>query len=367
MRIFFSRRFEGGAAALAAAIAIAIASGMLASGCANSAGSNQDTTPAYSTFLYMTDTSNGHVCTYDPSTHTVSSSSLLTTKAGNAAGEIQFYKGIGYVAMGYGGVYYFDPSATAPSATLLTGSGSLDAEYFAFYSAKKAYVSVSGSYGSDTGGVYTFNPSSPSSGLTQVDAGNAGKYMQEIIVGPDNYVYVAEELSQKVLRIDPSSNTVVATIPASQSRTTGLCSGTYDGGSGVFVANLGGSIDFIPSASSASSTTVKTVLATSTSASIYPARLAQLSNRNLVATGYDTSYVSRTYLVNLAGTTATVSEIKGTNGESFGSFSIAYDSSSGLVYVPYVATWGLSSKLYVFDTSGSQQSYSPVSVMSGTN
>ena len=364
MKTLFHGR--GGARARSGLAALAVAAAVFVLGCANATGSGTSSPPAYTTYLYMTDTSNGHVYTYDPSTHEASSSFLLTTETNDAAGEIEFYKGIGYVAMGAGfsggtgGIYYFDPSASAPSATLMPGSGLLAAEYFAFYSATKAYVSVAGSYDDDTGAVYWFNPSSPSSGLTQVDATDAGKYMQEIIVGPDNYIYVAEPLAQKVLRISPVSDTVVATLSASQGGTTGLCSGTYNTGSGVFVANTGGSIDFIPSASSALSTTVETVITSTTDHTIYPGRLVQLSNGNLAATGW-----TNTYLVTLSGSSASVSEIKADGASFGGNLSIAYDRSQGFFYVPHVVTWGSSSKLYVFDTTGTEQS--SVSVMGGTS
>jgi YVTN family beta-propeller protein len=370
MRTFFRKR--RGIVAASFIAAIGAASALLAAGCANTAGSTASATPAYSTYLYMTDGKNGYVYTYDPATHASSSSALLTTST-NSAGEVKFFKGIGYVAMGYGGIYYFDPSAMAPSATLISGSGSVDAEYFAFYGSTKAYVSVAGTYDTSgsggTGAVYSFDPSSPGKGLTQVDGARADKYMQEIVAGPDNYIYVAEELSQNVLRIDPSTDKVVATIPASRSGTTGICSGAYDGISGVFVANLGGSIDFIPSATSAgaSSTNVDTVVIAASASPIYPGRLVQLANGNLVATGYDTSYADHTYYVTLSGATATVREIKGPNDESFGNLSIAYDSSSGLVYVPYHNYSDNGNKLYVFDPSGVQQSYSPVSVMTSND
>jgi hypothetical protein len=335
------------------ACAAALLVAALALGCSNPAGTPPNST-AYTSFLYMTDTTNGHVYTYAPGASNGSSLSLVTTAP--AAGEIKFYKGIGYVAVGYysgAGVYYFDPSSTAPSAKLIAGSAGLYAQYFAFYSPTQAYVSVvSGS----SGAVYTFNPSNLASTPVVPVSGTSG-YIQEVIVGPDGMIYAADNSANKVLKINPATNTVLTTISANASGTTGLFSGTYNSNPGVFVANTGGSIDFIPEGAATGSTA-----ALVTSSSIYPGRLVQLSNGNLVATGYDTNYAYHTYLVALSGTSAGVSEIKaGTT--SFGGLSIAYNSSSGLVYVPYTTYSPTTNQLYVFDASGTQQSYSPVTVM----
>jgi hypothetical protein len=368
MRTFISdkERAVTGRTLRLGACAAALIAATLAGGCSNPAGTGSTTPAAYTTYLYMTDTTNGRVYTFNPSTHVGSSTSLINTSS--AAGEVEFYKGIGYVAVGYNsgaGVYYFDPSSSAPSAKLIGGSAGLDAEYFAFYSPTLAYVSVVGT--GDTGGIYTFNPSSPSSGFTQVAATGANKYLQEIIIGPDQMIYVAENYDKAVLRINPTNYSNVTTVATSEQGPTGLVSGTYNGLPGVFVANTGtnylsgaatpGSIDFI-AAGSSTATTV-------TANSIYPARLIQLPNGSLIATGYDNSYTPHTYLVTLSGTNASVSEIRaGTT--SFGSFSIAYNSSSGLIYVPN-NIYGTSNQLYVFDASGNQQSYSPVSVMTSSD
>jgi len=339
-------------------------------GCSNptSTGGGSSTPAAYTTYLYMTDGTNGHVYYYDPSTHAGSSSSLLTTSK-NAAGEIKFYKGIGYVAMGTGGIYYFDPSSSSPSAKEISGSSSLNAEYFAFYSATKAYVSVATTFNTTTGGtggVYWFNPSNPTV-LTQVASSTAiaTKYMQEITVGPDNMIYVAANQSQTVVKIDPSSDSVTATFTTSAAGTTGLAAGSYNGASGVFVANTGGydssynalpgSIDFIPTSGSIISNVAKP---TSTiSPNFNPGRMAVLSNSTLAVT----SQTGHTWLIALS--TGAVTEVL-SNGASFGSnLSIAYN--NNLVYVPYnvYSTTSPVNKLYVFDTSGNPQSYSPVTVM----
>jgi hypothetical protein len=317
-------------------------------------------TSTYKDYLYMSDTKGGKIYTYDPTTYTGSSSSLVSTGQ-NATGEIAFYKGIGYAAVGYGtgeGVYYFDPSATSPSCAKI--SGTVAAQYFAFYSATKAYVSTYGA------GIYSFDPSSPASGLSEDPvSGTSGLSMQDmIIVG--GYLYAADTGNGAVLRIDPSDDSVDATITTTQGGTTGLVAGTYNSVAGVFVANTGGSIDFIEEGAASGAATA--VVTTSTADPIYPGRLIQLANGNLVATGYDTSYDNHTYLVTLSGTSATVAEIMDPDGASpFGSLDIAYKDS--LVYIPMGVTTdytNYTNKLYVLDATGKQVSYSPVTVMSGS-
>lgn len=334
----------------------------LVCGCSNLFNSGSPTPAAYTTDLYMTDTYNGHVYTYNPATHVGSSLPLLTTST-NAAGEIKFYKGVGYVAMGEGGIYYFDPSNSAPTAAPIPGSGSEDAQYFAFYSPTQAYVSVGTSITADQGGIYAFNPSNPSSGLAQVAAAY-NKYMQEIIVGPDSMIYVAEYNDQTVVKINPVNNTVTNSYTTSALGTSGLVAGTYNGVSGVFVANTGGytpsyaalpgSIDFIPSNGSIILNVAKPT--GTVSPNFNPGRMVALSSGTLVAT----SETGHTWLIALSN--GTVTEVL-SNGNSFGSnLSIAY--SNNLVYVPvgnYLTT-PYSSQLYVFDANGNQQSYSPVTV-----
>jgi hypothetical protein len=305
----------------------------------------------YKDYLYMTDTTNGHVYSYDSSTHKGSSLSLVTTGT-NAAGEIAFFNGIGYVAMGTGGIWYFDPSSTNPAAKMITGSGTLNAQYFAFYGPSKAYVSVV-DYSGSTGGIYTFNPSSPGSSVSAVIAGTSGKNFQDIIVGSDDRIYATNNSDGSIIKINPHDDSVSAPISTSAVGTTGIVAGTYKGSPGVFVANNGGysgssgSIDFIATGA----TTATKVI----DSSIYPSRVVQLSNGNLMATGY-----GHTYLVNLSQSTAAVTELKDKANASFGSFDIAYK--DDLIYVP-VNSWNVSNKLYVFDASGTQQSYSPISVM----
>ena len=343
---------------IAIVLASALAATILVAGCTPAVGGVP--TPAYQSYLYMTDTNSGKIYAYDPTTHIGSSLSLLTTS--NGAGEIKFYKGIGYVAIGTGGIWYFDPSRSNPAPKLITGSAALNAQYFAFFSPTKAYLSTADFFspGSPAAGLYTFNPSNPDSAVSAVISGTSTKNFQEVIVGSDGYIYATNNTDHSVLRIDPSDDSIKATVTTTSGGTTGLVAGTLNGISGVFVANTGGydtnwnplpgSIDFIAN-------TVSTATALTT-ASIHPGRVAQLSNGKLIATGFGNSY-----LVDLASSPATVTEIK--NGStSFGSLDIGYK--DGLIYVPdYYST--MSNKVFIFDESGTQKSYSPVPVMSSSD
>jgi hypothetical protein len=356
------------ASGAAAILAIAFVS----ASCGNLAGPSS-TASTYADYLYMTDTVSGKVFAYDPATQVAASSSYATTGK-NATGEIQFYKGIGYAAVGSGtgeGAYYFDPSAASPSFSKLGGtSGAIAAQYFAFYSATKAFVS-SFDYSGTTSGLYYFNPASPSSDLVAVSS-MQGKYLQELCLGSDGYLYAADNANKAVYRINPSSGALIATISTNAKGTTGLVAGSYDGASGIFVANTGGydssysalpgTIDFIASSAADGSTATLVAKATSASASIYPARIVQLSGGKLVATGYGHSY-----FVTLSGSSASAAELKNSSGASFGGLDIA--NKDGLVYIPVAETSDYVSYkdyLYVLDSSGGQKSYSPVSVMSSS-
>jgi hypothetical protein len=344
-------------------------------GCQNGAGTPAPTASTYKDYLYMTDTYSGKVYAYDPASHAAFSQSVTATKQ-DASGSISFHSGIGYVAVGANGgegVYYFDPSATNPTCSKIPGT--FAAQYLAFSGPTAAFASSS-DYSGQTSGLYYFNSSNPSSGCTQVSAAGS-EYFQDVIVGPDSYIYVADNANEKVLRIDPTSRTVLATISTSAGGTTGLATGTLGAGagaaSGVFVANTGGydadfkplpgSIDFIPAGAADRSQATPISSETSTGGSIYPARLVQLSNGNLIATGYD-----HTYLVAFSGATATVTELKDRNDASFGSLDIAYK--DGLAYIPYsveASTAQFTNYLYVLDSTGAQESYSPVSVMTSSD
>ncbi len=321
-------------------------------------------TPA-APLLYMTDTNNGKIYTYSSDSLTASSSALLSTGK-SATSEISFYQGIGYVTAGYssGGLYWFDPAATVPSSTRIGASCS--AQYVAFYSTTKAYVTVADYTSSANNGVYQFNPADRGTALVPLVATiGSSKYPQEIILGSDGMIWVANNNTKgdtaSVSRIDPATDTVTATITTTKGGTTGLYAGSYNGTAGVFVANVSGSIDFV--ANNAAGGTIASAVTGSGSNTVYATRVVQLANGNLVATGYDTSWANHSYLVTLNGTTASSTELK-VNGAAFGGGDIAVQ--NGLIYIP--VTDYTSSQLYIFDSNGTQASNSPLPVMqSGTD
>ncbi len=332
------------------------------SSCSNPAATTTNNTD-YKRYLYLTEWTNGRVFYYDPTTRSVSSSSLVTTAPG--AGEIRFYRGIGYVAVGSGtgGVYYFNPADSSPIARLLPGSASLNAEYFAFASATKAYFSTVAPLNNGTivnsGSIYAFNPSNPNAGATQI-IGLPDKYWQEIVIGSDGMLYATENLDQSVVRINPEYNTVAATFHTSQTGPTGLAVGSFDGQAGVFVANTGGSIDFVANSPFTGSATT---VATYSISQFYPARMVQLPNGSLVVVGSQSSspYNGHTYLVTVSGANVSSGEIKANNASFGGNFSIAHDGDNDLTYVP-TNMYNTSNSLYVFNGAGVQKSFSPVSM-----
>ncbi len=86
----------------------------------NTFGGGSPPAPGASVRLYITDTFNGNVYTYDISSGKVSSTPLLSTGQ-NATGKFYFYNGMGYIVVGAWmndpGVYYFNPNAAVPAAT----------------------------------------------------------------------------------------------------------------------------------------------------------------------------------------------------------------------------------------------------------
>ena len=347
-----SRRLALAAAALASLALLAGCGGLWAD-------DPKEEAPAYAGYLFMTDTNSGKVFTYDPAARAASPTSFAAVGQKNA-GEIAFYAGIGYVAVGYGtgqGVYSFDPAAGNPSFSKL--GGSIAAQYFAFVGPTKAYVS---SYG---GGLYSFDPSNRAAGLSASPvAGTEGLTLQEIAYC-GGYLYAADNGNGKILRIDPATGTVVATISASAAGTTGIAAGSLGAQTGVFVANTGGydslsyaplpgSIDFLSHGASAASQ----VVSSAGPASIHPARLAQTADGSLVATGY-----GNTYRITFSGGAATAAELLA-GGASFGSFDLACK--GGLVYIPSAVTSdyvSYSNQLYILDAGGAQAAWSPVTVM----
>lgn len=292
--------------------------------------------------LYITDTFNGKIYTYDIDSGTVSSTPLLSTGQ-NATGKIYFYNGIGYIAVGAWmndpGVYYFDPNAAVPTAIRI--GKTISAQYIAFYSATKAYV-TDANWGGSTG-VYTFDPSDPSAGLTGPltgtdETGKPNRYLQDIRVGYDGYIYVADNTddipyASQVLKIDPENYDTVTYIDVTTATggvsSTGLLEQPAAGPSApyVYVINVGswglnGTIDSIDTSDDSISNFPVT------GALINPTKMVWAESMSYYATGY-----SNTYQLTLSATPEfTATEITGGGGASFGGGDIlVYDSK---VYVP---------------------------------
>ncbi len=170
--------------------------------------------------VYITDTFNGNVFTYDPVSQTASDA--LYSIGQGAGDSIYFFNDIGYVAVGRiginsPGVYYFDPNAVNPTFSRI--GDVISAGSIAFYSDTKAYVTDRNKSFSTfeiiSSGVYTFDPSNPAAGLSASpipgtdSIGLGGQYLQEIVVGTDGLIYVADFDNAEVLVINPDSDTVI--------------------------------------------------------------------------------------------------------------------------------------------------------------
>ena len=297
--------------------------------------------------LYITDTYNGKVYTYDIDSGTVSSTLLLSTGQ-NATGKIYFYNGIGYIAVGDSadnedpGVYYFDPNADFPAKARIEDT--ISAQYIAFYSATKAYV-TDANLGST--GVYTFDPSDPSAGLTGPLTGTdktekANRYLQDIRVGYDGYIYVADNTSDlpaaegQILKIDPQTNNIIATISVTSGiGSTGLLEQAAAGPSApyVYVVNVGnflgnGTIDRIDT----SDDSIINIPVTGDLKN--PTKMVWAGSMSYYVTGY-----GNTYHLTLSATPEFAAvEIKDSSGASFGGGDIlVYD---GKVYIPGFTPFG---------------------------
>lgn len=271
----------------------------------------------------------------------------------NSAGELAFQDGKAFMAVGsYNntapGLYWFDPSSAAPSASRMgagpggPASGAISAQYVEFASSTLGFVSSADYSGVYPDAVFTFDPSRPAAGLGAAVSGlPTGAFPQGIAVS-GGHAYVADNFNAKVYRLDSAGGSgggfsVEATYTASRGGTTGLLAGYYDADRdgtaepGVFVANSGGydaltwaalpgSIDFIPSGSAAATPT--TLLQ-----GISVAHIASFDSNTLIATNYGS-----TYIIALTSSGAVATEVKNASGASFGSFDA--DVHEGYAYVP---------------------------------
>lgn len=162
------------------------------------------------TALYITSSQTGRVYRYDFDTH---DAEVWFSTDTNATGAIYFHNDVGYVAAGtdtgsHPGLYQFDPRLKTPTISQI--GTIISAQYVAFYSDTKAYVT---DHSTGVTGVYTFNPSNLSAGLIGPISGTdatGGRMLQHIIIGVDNRVYVSSYGDDTVLRIDTSSDTVLS-------------------------------------------------------------------------------------------------------------------------------------------------------------
>jgi hypothetical protein len=279
---------------------------LLGAGCDFAGGGGTAATP----HVYAVASHSGALYQIDEATEKVSDVPLLSTGQ-NATGELVFYKGIGYAAVASWsnsapGLYRFDPDTPSAGATRIGGttSGAISAQYIAFASATLAYV-TSADYSKVYGdALYSFNPSDPAAGLTKVADLS---FPQDVALGADGRVYVAENGSGKVARFNAAGTAVETEIACTTTGTTGLLVGTYGGKAGIFVGNSGpldaswaytnGSIDFIAdSGTSAIAVVTGPVVG----------RMALLVSSTLLATG---GYPAKTWAIDLGATQPEAKEV----------------------------------------------------------
>jgi len=319
--------------------------------------------------VYIVDSNQGRIYTFDPATGVASSTPLLTIGQ-NASGAIYFYNDIGYVCVAsYNntapGVYTFDPNAAVPTATRI--GDAISAGYMAFYSDTKAYVTAR-SWGVSTG-VYTFDPSDPDSGLTgplegTTKAGKAGRYLEGIVVGPDEMIYAADydEMGSngQVLRIDPSTDTVTAIFDMTASGTTDLLAGTDAAGNGVVYAANGGGYDYTTWMPLPGSIDMIDCSTGTVSTAVSGTSVTQLDSGSgtVFAVGS-----GNTCFFSPAGTAPyTATEVLDRDDLPFGGSDVLV--SGDYVYIPNADWMTGENKLYVLYTdTAEQKSLSPLSIM----
>lgn len=322
--------------------------------------------------VYITDTFNGNVFTYDPDSQTASDA--LYSIGQGAGDSIYFFNDIGYVAVGSTGfnnpgVYYFDPNTINPTFSRIGDAKS--AGSIAFYSDTKAYVTdrskdfFSGDVTSS--GVYTFDPSNPSAGLSASPIsgtdtiGPDGQYLQEIVVGTDGLIYVADFDNAEVLVINPITDTVINPVyNVSTAGTSGLLAieDSVSGDDLIYVASNGnfvenGVVDVINTTQGTVTQMVTTVGGT---AGIAATRLAyHAASNTFYASGW-----SNTYTWKPSGSPPyDAVEMKNSDGASFaGSMLVEGD------LVLFATTdWFSYNDLIILDAETAEEvDYSPVSI-----
>jgi hypothetical protein len=244
-------------------------------------------------------------------------------------------------------------SSASDSITTKT-IANVSAQYIAFYSSTKAYVSAANLSGpASAQGVYTFNPTNPNAGLTGPITGTNGStmYLQGIVAGQDGMIYVASNSLlggiDQVLQINPANDSLTGKTFSTTSAvgTTALAWGSYGGSNGVFVGNItysssnylpnGGEIDFI-NPSGAGSDTPVLKYSTNTAAAAYS--IVYLSTTSSLVT---TDTVNA-YFISLSSPGAAYTLQSGGN---------AIAASTSNIYVASAA-YGGPSTFYTFNLSG---------------
>jgi hypothetical protein len=300
------------------------------------------------TALYITSTYTGRIYRYDFDTRTAE---IWFSTGENGTGAIYFHNDVGYVAVGtatgsHPGLYRFDPRLKTPTISRI--GNAISAQYVAFYSDTKAYVTDHTL--PDITGVYTFNPSDPGAGLSERISGTdatSGRMLQDIIVGVDNQIYVSSYGDDTVLQIAPSTDSVEDTWNLSPNNPDGLLS-RFSGFSAYIyvVCNPGGVYRFTPAGSS-----TNMVTGISASKMVYHEK-----TNKYYAVGW-----GNTYVLSPTSPTWTPTEITD-GGTSFGGSDILIH--NDLVFIVGHNPATKESHLYMIDTAtAALTSHSPVSIM----
>ena len=305
------------------------------------------------TALYITSTYTGRIYRYDFDTH---EAELWFSTGENGTGAIYFHNDAGYVAVGAAssspGLYRFDPRLKTPTISRI--GTAVSAQYVAFYSDAKAYV-TDHVYGASTG-VYTFDPSNPGTGLSGPISGteyDGSRMLQHIILGVDNRIYVSSYGDDTVLQINPVTDIVMDTWASSAANPQGLLSEFSGITSYIYVlcpAGAGtGVIDRYTPAGAGSRYTV----------------LSGIDVHKMVHhEGTDRYYAigySKTYVLSPTTPAWTYAEITD-GGSSFSGNDIVVH--GDLVFIADYDIGSKVSRLYVIDTATEALTdYSPVSIM----
>ncbi len=319
----------------------------------------------YQGLIFLSETYSGGIYALDSNSLVLHDLPFVTT-ALNATGEIYVHAGKGYILVGAGaeaGLFSFDFSDTSPQLSRI-GNAGLCAQYLAFGSDSRAYLSVANYSDPSKNGVYSFDTENPQAGLSLLTATQSSTaYPQELILGPEGLLYLANNdclgATASVSIIDPDGSAPTRNVAASSGGSTGVFNGSLSGTEGVFLVNCGGfdqgmnpvagSLDFISKGGDGTYGSIKAA------EGLFAARGLEIRSGLVALSGYGVSYI-----LELGAEEAVIQEVKA-EGQSFGSYDIAYK--DGLIYVPGPDYGKTNNRLYIFDESGNHSSASPLSVL----